>query len=578
MELHAYTKNLNEIFSLNKKYIVPRFQREFSWTKEEITEFWEDITTCISQTKKGSKTLKNEDYFIGSLVLIGDDASFEHSIVDGQQRLTTLTILLRALSDAFIAAGENQIGMALYSNYIEGTDNDGKPYFKLVNETPKPYFQSEIQHIQPEKDYQPTTDEEKLLQETFLFLKSNLEEKNLSRIFPSTPYQEALKSIRTQTLNHLKFIYINVKKEDDAYSIFETLNARGMSLSSVDLIKNWIFKKLKRTHPSDVARKIWKEISEELRSRQTPIGIENFFRHHWNSKYGYSSEDRIYKSFKLLTKNGEIGDAKVFLDSLKTEAKTYNKICNPLESDWKQQQEKNIYSSLTALNIFKVTQARPFILALFENKSNINANHLVKTMQALEHFHFAFTAVCSSRASGLDGKYAKSAKDIRFSKNKADSKRILNDLIESLIQKTPSESAFLDGISNIWFCNEYTKDKKLIQYIFSKIETFHQGSNELKLHEFSLEHIQDQKEDGDFMGCIGNLTPLAADVNNAIPEGSTLEQKVKYYKKSSLQTVKILTADIEKRGIKKWSDKEINSRTAAIGKNLYHTIMKIEKI
>ncbi len=80
------------------------------------------------------------------------------------------------------------------------------------------------------------------------------------------------------------------------------------------------------------------------------------------------------------------------------------------------------------------------------------------------------------------------------------------------------------------------------------------------------------------MGCIGNLTPLAADVNNAIPEGSTLEQKVKYYKKSSLQTVKILTADIEKRGIKKWSDKEINSRTAAIGKNLYHTIMKIEKI
>jgi len=578
MELHAYTKNLNEIFSLNKKYVVPRFQREYSWTKEEVGEFWEDITACISLSKRGSKTLKNEDYFIGSLVLIGDDASFEHSIVDGQQRLTTLTILLRALTEAFNASGENNIGQALYNNYIEGIDNDGKPYFKLINETPKPFFQNEIQFIKPEHTSAPSTDEEKLLHETFIFFKSKLEKKSLSSAFPGVVHQDILKAIRAQTLNHLKFIYINVKKEDDAYSIFETLNARGMSLSSVDLIKNWIFKNLKRTHPNDNAKSNWKKMGVSLRSRQIPVDIETFFRHHWNSKYGYSSEDRIYKSFKLLVKSKEIGDPKTFLDILISEADTYNKICNPIETDWKGQSEKAIYSSLQALNLFKVTQTRPFLLALLSNRKNINTQHLIQILKSLEHFHFIFTAVCSSRASGLDGKYAKSAKEIRFSESKNESKKILNDLIESLIQKLPSETVFQESFSNLWFCKNYEKDKKLIQYIFSKMESFYQGGSELKLHEFSLEHILDQSSKSDFMGMVGNLLPLAAQINNEIPQSCDFTKKISHYKESSLKTVAKFITEIDEHNTTQWSETEIQDRTTSIGYELYTEIMAIEKI
>jgi len=90
MELNAETRSVNEIFSPNKKYIVPRFQREYSWETEEVEEFWEDVTQQISIS--ANKKIKNEEYFIGCIVLVGEDSNPEYLIVDGQQRLTTLTI------------------------------------------------------------------------------------------------------------------------------------------------------------------------------------------------------------------------------------------------------------------------------------------------------------------------------------------------------------------------------------------------------------------------------------------------------------------------------------------------------
>lgn len=149
MELHAYTKTISDLFSVKRKYIVPRFQREYSWTKEQIGELWNDIIVSISIDENGN--LVNAEYFIGSLVLVGDDKSISLQIVDGQQRLTTLTILLSALCDRFKAIEKSNISQSIYDNYIAGKDDDGEEYFKLENETPKPFFQTRIQHIDKQK-------------------------------------------------------------------------------------------------------------------------------------------------------------------------------------------------------------------------------------------------------------------------------------------------------------------------------------------------------------------------------------------------------------------------------------------
>ncbi|MDM3852277.1 MAG: DUF262 domain-containing protein [Aphanizomenon gracile PMC627.10] len=123
MELHAYTRTISDLFSVKKKYVVPRFQREYSWTKEKVSELWEDILSNI--TINNDQQFNHEEYFIGSLVLVGDDKSLSMQIVDGQQRLTTITILLSALCQRFIEIEKRNLAQSIYENYIAGKDDEG---------------------------------------------------------------------------------------------------------------------------------------------------------------------------------------------------------------------------------------------------------------------------------------------------------------------------------------------------------------------------------------------------------------------------------------------------------------------
>jgi len=146
-------------------------------------------------------------------------------------------------------------------------------------------------------------------------------------------YINLLEAVRDQILQ-LKTIYITVSNEDDAYTIFETLNARGMNLTTVDLIKNEIFKALKSQHPNDDAKDDWKKIRMNLTAREEKVNIDTYFRHFWLSKYEFTTEEKIYKSFKNKVKQNRIQMSQ-FLNDLINESENYKKVTEPLLSDWK---------------------------------------------------------------------------------------------------------------------------------------------------------------------------------------------------------------------------------------------------
>ena len=168
-------------------------------------------------------------------------------------------------------------------------------------------MQNSIQNFEKVKS-KANTEEESNLFNAFSFFSKRLQKNNISKEFEvfwktskvneSTKYSEILEALRDQALTFLKTIYITVGNEDEAYTIFETLNARGMNLSPVDLIKNEIFKVLADEHPVDAAKFKWKSLHNTLAAREERIDIDIYVRHFWLSKYEFTTEDKIYKSFQ----------------------------------------------------------------------------------------------------------------------------------------------------------------------------------------------------------------------------------------------------------------------------------------
>lgn len=382
-------------------------------------------------------------------------------------------------------------------------------------------------------------------------------------------YEVSLKAIRDQVVKYLKVIFITVSEEDEAYTIFETLNARGMNLSFVDLIKNKLFKSLNSTHPDDTAKTKWKEIRSIISSRQNVGSLENFVRHWWISRYSYASADNVYKAFKNLWNKEKI-DALPFINQLYTDAGTYIKIASPSVEDFTRQEEKPIYRSLLAFRVFGITQHRPFLLSVFAARGakTLRLRDVKDTLVFLEKFHFKFNAICSLRPSGIENSYSKAARELVSAKDRPTALAILNELRQRLSERTPEESVFVDKFSQLRFSKRHTKDKRLIQYIFNYIECFKQSTSEFRPDNLSLEHILPQSHSDDFyIGTLGNLLPLGQDLNEEADDRK-VEEKIDTYEKSQYQ----ITREFAESFSAPWDKEAIEERTLDIARICFHEV------
>ena len=204
MDLTSTPKTIDDTLRLYRKYVIPRFQREYSWENEELQTIFDDL---VDNIYIHDGVLTTNDYFIGSLVLVGDDddtSNIERLVVDGQQRLMTFTIAFAVLAQKFKDLGEEKLSDKTHL-YIMGEDNDGNLYPKLINENPKPFFQRRIQKKEIDFDAIPETLEEKRILYAYNFFEKQLKEVSLLKTIrnnnPSSvdiTYLDALKAFRDQ--------------------------------------------------------------------------------------------------------------------------------------------------------------------------------------------------------------------------------------------------------------------------------------------------------------------------------------------------------------------------------------------
>ncbi len=574
MDLTPTPKTIDDTLRLYRKYVIPRFQREYSWENEELQTIFDDL---VDNIYIHDGVLTTNDYFIGSLVLVGDDdtSNIERLVVDGQQRLMTFTIAFAVLAQKFKDLGEEKLSDKTHL-YIMGEDNDGNLYPKLINENPKPFFQRRIQKKEIDFDAIPETLEEKRILYAYNFFEKQLKEVSLLKTIrnnnPSSvdiTYLDALKAFRDQILK-CKVIYVTVKSLDDAYMIFEVLNSKGKDLTPVDMIKNSLFSILMEEEPLDNAVETWKEIKNNLKDCGDS-DITVFYRHFWLSKYGLSTAKKLVYNFnKSISKN--IEEYTKFMDLLLNASKKYSMIVVPKREKWKQPETLFVYTCLESFNIFNVTQIRSFLLALFDVQEQklITFKNFKKILLYLEHYHFVFTAICSSRPSGLERRYSSYARQLRECVSKTETATCINNLITDLKGSIPSYEVYLEEFCKKGYTSTREKEKKLIQYILKKIERYY-STEELIPNSFTIEHILPESVATNYVGMIGNLLPLGENINSSL-SNKKFVAKMQQYPESQYVTVQKFVEENKENAI--WGEKEIRKRTEQLGKILYDNIIE----
>ena len=448
------------------QYEIPEYQREYDWKEDELIEFWEDINENL-----------DEKYFIWHMVFEGEFDSRFFKVIDWQQRITTITIILSVIRDLFYEKNETWLWDWLNDNFIFWKDKDNNEYVILNNKMPYPVLQKYVQNKLSEKDYsvKPTKWWEMSIINCYNFFKDILI--NLSI--------EELKRIRDSILN-IEVIFVSVSDELDAFTIFETLNAKWKDLTPFDLIKNQIFKNYEKITTLDEPNDTWRKIKENINWNEI-----NFLNNYWASRYKKVSDIRLYKEFIKESKQKWFV-YKDFTNSLYTDSSFFNYIISPDISNWNNT-EYQIFFSLNWLRLFNIKVSRSILLSLIrEYKSNnISKNYLIKTLWIIEKFHFINNAVCWLRSSWLDTMYAKYSRKLYEAADRHQKHNILDELQTELRDRKPDKAIFENSFDEkIYFINSDTKNKKNVDYFLKRIEI---DSNPTSiLLEPSIEHLVPQ--------------------------------------------------------------------------------------
>lgn len=565
MKITCLDKQVSKLLA-ESFYRIPRFQRPYSWDRQNVEDFWKDAI------------VENEDqYFIGNFVVYDDKTAM--GVVDGQQRLTTITLLLCALRNAFAREKLPNLAKGVHG-LIERPDITNQLCYVLQTQTSYPYLQEHIQKLDGSAESSASVDpEELLLKQAFEYFESNLAEiiegfktqSNLTVEKKRAKIQDELAKIRDKVLG-LKLIYTALENDDDAYVIFETLNTRGKDLTLSDLVKSHLVRLLRPTNKNvDIAKDKWDRISQIFEESQADLNISTFILHFWLSRYEYITEKKLYKAIKNRIKQES---AHAFLGDLVKESGFYRYIHEPSYRKWKKD-EYEIRNSLNAMNLFRIKQQLPMVLSIMQQYEDglLKTKQVRTILAAIENFHFAFTAIASQRSSGgISFMYALAGRELFNAKSPdAKAKCLQNFQKNKLVTKRPAYPEFEPGFLDLRYSTKMTKQKGLVRYVLNKIYQANSLGLPLDPEQATIEHLAPENPtkqsglSGETVASIGNLILVNQALNNQMANKDFAE-KVKILDQADVWVDPVIL------NAKTWGASEIEQRARLLAKEAYDKV------
>ena len=511
---NTYTTNFSSVISNNRRFHVPKFQRDYSWGSEQWDDLWQDITTIISN---------NDEHYMGYLVLQTDDDK-KFYIIDGQQRFTTIMLIILAaikninrLIEKNIDVEENQRRVEnLKSTYLGKEDPVTLEYDNLLelNRNNNSYYSDYIVKL-GDLRVRNLKATEKLMKQCFEFYDQKLKERySCGRDFAS---------FIQYVVDNLYFTIIVVNDEMNAFRVFETLNARGVQLSSSDLLKNYLFSLVDKgkSHISYIEslENKWSKLTDNIKAEKLP----EFLRYFWNTSHKSIRANDLFKTIRKDVKT----DAEVF--RLIEEMLKYSDIYMALKDDndelWENDPEIKHYISL--LNLFRLKQPYSLLMSAKVNLANAEFKKLLKMVVLV---CFRYNVICDRNPNDQEQPFNSLA--ILISKEKRIDYSLLTPIIINDLE-------FLHSFQEKVFPYNST-NTKILRYILGLIESFKGSKRKVNFDDSdaTIEHVLPQNYDEDWgiedekaqrlVYRIGNTCLLEKKLNRDIQNKSYNEKKTIY--------------------------------------------------
>ncbi len=577
MDFKPVYKTIKDLLISGHPFEIPRFQRAYSWEKRHYAEFLQDIT---SNLKIENGQITYDAYFVGTMLFIGNFIESGNSVVkvvDGQQRLTTITILFSVLSDLFKKNGETTLSEMIF-RYIMTKDDNGEEVRILKTKSNYPYFAYFIQDISKSQTPVPETEEEENIKQTYDFFSQQLAERKIRQtlkkshgadVVNSLDYISILKAIRDQVLN-CSFVSISTETGDQANRIFEILNAKGKRLNEVDLIKNKLFEVVSGEEPVDVANDYWTKIRNKIEDVESGVGIATFYRHFWAANYARTFSVKLYDAFKKSVK--PVNNRKryiEFLEEMLTFADYYSQIIEPSLSHYGNRQEYRwLVQSLKHLtDTFNIVQVRVPLMALMHAKTRnlISMAYYKKAITYLENFHFAFNVVISDRGNKLDSFYSSFAVSLKGATSKNEVHMMIDKLlIGKLDPLFPSFNKFEEAFVQFSFSKEKLPGNLKAKYALYKLNSVYSGDDNFT-QGLSVEHIAPENK-AVANRSIGNLILLEDSLNGEAGEKDYQSKKTVYAKSKNQWVADFMSENVD------WDASKFEKRSKEMAKDFYEKV------
>ncbi|MGL2387754.1 GmrSD restriction endonuclease domain-containing protein [Helicobacter pylori] len=425
----------------NNQFVIPIYQRVYSWGKEQCEQLWDDIIKIGGNDKING-------HFIGSIlyVLDGNTPSSPLLIIDGQQRLTTITLLFIALRDHLNDEDELLEKFScqkIQNRYLINSDEKGDKKFRLIlSESDKDTLLSLI-----DKNRRKPNEPSLKIMENFKLFEKWISENTdkLETIFKG--------------LEKLMIVWIALKKEkDDPQLIFESMNSKGIELTQTDLIRNYIIMETEVEKQEDFYNQYWRAMEEDFKQNETLFN--QFVRHYLTIKTGkIPTEKRVYEAFKDYRQKKGIE----IEDLLKDLQKYCGYFC---QIAFKKEAKKDLKKALSFLVDLEMDVIYPLLLELYSDyRDGVLSKQDFIPIIALTESYICRRTVCGFGLNGLNKFFPSFTKKIDKDQYRESIKAHL--LLEKTTGKFPKDSEFRDSLITIDFYHF-----KKIKYFLERLEKF----------------------------------------------------------------------------------------------------------